>query len=103
MRSVRYSKTFADELEILLAQGEPKFGATVVNAKMQLVRSTVVNHLAQFPGTGRLEPEHGLYVWAVRRTPFVLLYDFTEAELRIHMVVHKSADRTTLDPSRVEW
>jgi plasmid stabilization system protein ParE len=103
MRSIRISKTFTDEFEMLLDQGEAKFGTTVVDSKKQLVRSTITGHLATFPLTGRVEPAHGLYIYAVRRSPFVLLYDFDDAELRIHMVVHKGADRTTLDPSRVEW
>jgi hypothetical protein len=66
-------------------------------------RSTITGHLATFPLTGHIEPEHGLYIYSVRRSPFVLLYDFDDAELRIHMVVHKGADRTTVDPSTVEW
>ena len=36
---------------------------------------------------------------AVAKTPFVLLYD--DAELRIHMIIHASADRTPIDLSRV--
>jgi mRNA-degrading endonuclease RelE of RelBE toxin-antitoxin system len=103
MRSVRYSKTFTDEFEILLDQGEVKFGSAVVESKKQLVRATITGHLATFPLTGHVEPEHGLYIYTVRRSPFVLLYDFDDDELRIHMVVHKGADRTTLDPTTVEW
>ena len=103
MRSIRYSKTFTDEFETLLDQGEVKFGPAVADSKKQLVRSTITGHLATFPRTGHIEPEHGLYIYAVRRSPFVLLYDFDDAELRIHMVVHKGADRTTFDPSAVEW
>lgn len=103
MRSIRYSRTFTDELETLLDQGEPKFGVAVVDSKKQLVRRTITKHLVDYPKTGHLEPEHGLFIYTVRRTPFVLIYDFDDAELRIHMVVHKSADRTTLDPSTVEW
>ncbi len=102
MRSVRLSATFGGQLEELLAQGEPKFGAAVVEAKKQLVRAAIVNHLAAFPGTGRLEPEHGLYIWSVRRTPFVLLYDFDDAEIRVQMVVHKHSDRSGIDPASVE-
>ena len=103
MRSIRYSKTFTDELEILLDQGEPKFGPSVIASKLALVRSTITGHLAAFPLTGHREPAHGLYIYSVRRTPFVLLYDFDVAELRLHMVVHKQADRTGLDPSTVVW
>lgn len=103
MRSIRYSKTFRDELDLLLSQGEPKFGVAVVEAKQELVRTTITTHLAAYPRTGRIEPAHGLYVYAVRRTPFVLLYDFDDTELRMHMVVHTHADRTALDPLIVEW
>jgi mRNA-degrading endonuclease RelE of RelBE toxin-antitoxin system len=103
MRSIRYSKTFRDELDLLLEQGELKFGIPVVEAKQELVRMTITSHLAMYPRTGHIEPSHGLYTYTVRRTPFVLLYDFDDAELRLHMVVHKGADRTRIDPSIVEW
>jgi mRNA-degrading endonuclease RelE of RelBE toxin-antitoxin system len=103
MRSVRFSETFRDELERLLEQGELKFGTAIVEEKQDLVRLTITAHLAAYPNTGRLEHSHGLHVFAVRRTPFVLLYDFDETELRMHMVVHKSADRTRIDPAIVKW
>jgi plasmid stabilization system protein ParE len=103
MKRVRLSTTFTQQLDELLAQGEPKFGVAVVEQKKQLVRSTITQHLAHFPNTGRYEPEHNLFIWTVRRTPFVILYDFDETELRIHMIVHKAADRTAIEPGSVEW
>jgi hypothetical protein len=33
MRQVRYSSTFIHQLNTLLAQGEPKFGARVIDQK----------------------------------------------------------------------
>jgi hypothetical protein len=71
MRSIRYSKTFTDVFEILLDQGEMKFGSAVAESKKQLVRSTITGHLATFPLTGHVEPEHGLYMYAVRRSPLM--------------------------------
>jgi len=45
----------------------------------------------------------GLYAYVVSRTSFVLIFDFDDIELRMHMIVHKSADRDLLDPTTVEW
>ena len=49
MRHVRYSTTFIQQLNTLLAQGEPKFGACVVDQKRDLVYDTIDQFLALFP------------------------------------------------------
>lgn len=49
MRQVRYSTTFIHQLNTLLAQGEAKFGARVVDRKRELVYDTIDGYLAQFP------------------------------------------------------
>ena len=45
----------------------------------------------------------GPYLHPVAKTPFVLVYDFDDAEVRIHVVLHKSADRRRVDPTSVLW
>jgi hypothetical protein len=46
---------------------------------------------------------HTVYVYAVSRTPFVLIYDFDEEEIRMHFILPARADRTRIDPMSVDW
>ena len=103
MRVVRVSTTFNDQLNELLDQGEPRFGPTVVEQKRALVFATIRNHLANFPGTARREQAHGLFVYPIGTTPFVVLFDYDDNELRIHFVVHNRADRSRIDPADIAW
>ncbi len=103
MRTVRYSKTFTDQLHVLLRQGHWKVGARLVSEKRTIVYDTVDDHLMHFPGTGIADKRLRLWSYEVSRTPFVVLYDFDDTELRVHFVVHKRADRRKIDPNSVEW
>jgi hypothetical protein len=89
MRYVRYSKTFTDQLHALLAQGRRKFSARVVSEKRTLVYDTIDDHLAHFPATGIPEKKLGLFSYTISKTPFLLLYDFDDNELRLHFIVHQ--------------
>ncbi len=40
---------------------------------------------------------------AIARTPFVVIYDFDDTELRVYFIVHGCADHTRIDPNDVEW
>ena len=102
MRTIRLSRSFSDELANLLKQGRPKFGARVVAEKRALVFRAIETTLAQFP-IRPVDPILGICAYFVRRTPFVVLYDYDDDELRIHLVIHASADRTQIDLSAVVW
>ena len=103
MRTVRYSKTALDQLNMLLAQGIPAFDSRVVSAKQDLVYDTVDQFLAAHPKTKRPHPTLKLRVYLISKTPFVVIYDFDDIELRVHFIVHRSADLSRLDPSSAEW
>ena len=103
MRTVRYSKTFAVAFDDLLAQGEPLFGPTIIRSRRQLVKYTVEQFLACHSGAKRPSAASGLTAYPVSRTPFVVLYDFDDVELRVHFIFHRSADLTDLDPASAEW
>ena len=103
MRSIRYSITFNNQLTELLDQGEAKFGRAVVDSKKNIVYDTIYRHLANFPGTARREEAHGLFVYQIGKTPFVVLFEYDDNELRIHFVVHNRADRSRIDPAGIEW
>lgn len=103
MRRVRLSKTFLAQFDILLEQGFPLFGERVVRDKRDIVYDLIANFLAHHPNTKRPQPRHGLRVYSVSKTPFVIVYDFDDAELRMHFIFHKHANLEDLDPASVEW
>ena len=103
MRQVRRSVSFIEEFQRLLRQGLAKFGYLVVEEKRALVEACIVGILAHHPSTRRVELAIGLYTYPVTGTPFVLVYDFDDSELRVHYIFHESSDRAALDMSRIEW
>ncbi len=103
MRDVRLSKTFTEQLNTLLAQGIAPFGARVVAEKRALVYDLIEHHLAHYPASKRPDSKLGLTVYRVTRTPFVVLYDYDEAELRLHFILPARAYRRDLDPASAEW
>lgn len=102
MRRVHYSATFVKQLNMLLAQGEPKFGIRIVDEKRERVFDTIDHHLARFPQQVR-DPELNLFSYAISKTPFIVIYDFDETELRVFFVVHARSDRARIDPGDVVW
>ena len=103
MRAIRLSRTFVDQLNELLDQGEQRFGRAIIEEKKALVYATIRKHIAYFPASRMHDPGSGLSAYPVSKTPFVLLYDYDDAELRIHFVLHKRADRNRVDPTDIEW
>ncbi len=102
MRQVRYSVTFARQLNRLLAQGEPKFGTRVIEKKRDLVLAAVDNTLAAHP---KREPDStlGLCVYPVAKTPFVIAYNFDDFEVRVFFLLHGGQDRGEIDVADVQW
>ena len=103
MRTVRISKTFIRQLNELLAFGEDRFGAKVIDEKRALVYAAIRQKIAYSP---RSKPPHRrlkLTVYPVTKTPFLVLYDFDDIELRVHFVFLKGASFRGLDPKSAEW
>jgi plasmid stabilization system protein ParE len=105
MRSVRYSVTARDQLRDLLAAGVSHFGPKVVAEKRDRLYNTIDNILARFPATKRPHAALNLIVYPISDTPFLVLYDFDDAELRVHFVLLKGAGSRLedLDPASVVW
>jgi hypothetical protein len=103
MRAIRVSRSHLTALYELLAFGEARFGSPVVDDKRARVERTIEHILSRYPGIGRYEASLGVYSYPVAGTPFVLLYDFDDAELRVHLVVHAHADRSRAPLGDVEW
>lgn len=102
MRTIKYSRSFFEEFAVLLEQGVDRFGARVVADKRSLVLDTIKNFLAVYPRRP-VDPVLGICAYQVRKSPFVVLYDFDGNELRIHLVIHSAADRTQVDLAAVKW
>lgn len=103
MRTVRLSKTFERQFADLLDYGEQRFGRAVAEAAKARVDRTLRTFLAAYPAAKAVDPKLGLTRYPVARTPFVLVYDFDDAELRVHFIFHKHADLDQLDRESVEW
>ena len=101
MRNVRLSKSFRDEFARLLAQGV-RFGPRVVADKNRRVVDAIERVLVTNPKRP-IDPLLGICAYHVAKTPFVLLYDYDEHELRVHLVIHAKADRALIDLSTVVW
>jgi hypothetical protein len=101
MRLVRLSQSFRDEFARLLAQGV-HFGPRVVSDKTRRVVYAVEQVLAAHPKRP-IDPVLGICAYHVHRTPFVVLYDFDDSELRVHLIIHAKADRSLIDLSAVVW
>ncbi len=103
MRSTRYSKTFTDQIIDLIDYGVLRFGPRVAEEKKARILDTVERRLAGNPAIKRAGPRLGLTVYAITGTPFVVLYDFDDQELRLHFVFQRGADLMDLDPKSAEW
>lgn len=103
MRTVRLSKTFERQLADLLDYGEQRFGRAVAAASKTRVERAIRDFLVAFPRAKTTDADLGLTRYPVTRTPFVLLYDFDDAELRVHFLFQEHVSLDELDPSAAEW
>jgi plasmid stabilization system protein ParE len=103
MRTVRWSKSAVADLRTLLDQGLSKCGPQVIRDKQLTLLNVVDGFLLRSPRNGRSDPDASFYRYEVSKTPFVVIYEFDEHELRILFIVHKSSDFSTINPADVAW
>lgn len=103
MRRIRGSASYAAALRDLLAFGETCFGSRVVDQKRARISHVISNVLAFNPAIGSFDQTLGVYTYPIARTPFILLYDFDDDELRLTLIIHARSDRTQIDLTAVEW
>ena len=103
MRRIVYSNTFDRQIADYIEQGELAFGAVVARDKQANVYSTIRNVLAVNPSIKRADPKLGLVVYPISKTPFFVVYDYDDAELRVHFIFIKGKPLAAIDPNAAEW
>jgi hypothetical protein len=102
MRRIVRSRTYVAQLKTFIDQGAETFGAAVAARTLARIDYVIEQHLARYP-TKPIDDEIGLYIYAVSHTPFVLVYDFDDEELRMHFILPARADRTSIVPMSADW
>ncbi|HRD74635.1 MAG TPA: hypothetical protein PK264_01655 [Hyphomicrobiaceae bacterium] len=83
-------------------QGTEASGAAVVEAKLRAIDDMIGQFLVHYPGAKPRHPGLGLVAHPVTGTPFILLDDYDDDELRLHFIVHAHANLDDLDPAATE-
>ncbi len=102
MRRVVRSRTYVAQLKTFIQQGTEAFGTAVAARTLARIDHTIEQHLAHYPKKP-IDDTLSLYVYSISHTPFVLIYDFDDDELRVHFIVPARADRTAIDPLSPHW
>jgi plasmid stabilization system protein ParE len=103
MRAVRYAQSAEASFQILLAQGAEKFGVDVADEKRLLLRACVSSYLATYPHHGLRTPGQTFRHYPVADTPFTVVFEYDDAEVRVLFIVHQRADRRQLNRADVAW
>ena len=103
MRVVRYSVTAEQNFLALLQQGADKFGVGVAAEKRRLLIDCVNDYLTVYPHHGLRTRGKPFLHYPVQYTPFTIVYEYDDKELRILFILHKRADRQQLDLTDVTW
>ena len=64
---------------------------------------TIKDILAHNPGIKRRDSVLRLVVYPINGTPFFILYDYDDSELRVHFVFINGKPLREIDPKSVEW
>ena len=103
MRNIRLSRSFLEAFDRLLSQGEERFGPAIAAAKRLRVREMIEKSIAPNPAIKSAHPVLKLRLYPIRGTPFVIVYDFDDEELRVHFIFHRHDDLRDLDPASAVW
>ena len=105
MRAVVRSRIYLAQLKLLLEIGAERYGAVLVEGKLGRLDHIIETHIAAFPRTKQRDAKLGLVVYPVTDTPFIVVYDFDEHELRLHFVFLTGAGTRLedLDPNSAQW
>jgi plasmid stabilization system protein ParE len=104
MRTVRISVTAENSLTAMLVDGAAHYSLPFLEAQRSRVYATILRTIAQFPD---MRPQNvnfdGLRLLSIKHTPFTVVYDFDDAEVRILQVLHRRAAMTRARALNIEW
>jgi predicted transcriptional regulator len=103
MRTLKLSKTFNDQLIDNIALGERRFGKQTAEQKKEKVPDIIETLLLHNPAIKGRYANLGLVVYPISNTPFFVLYDYDDHELRVHFVFIKGKPMDDIDPATAEW
>jgi plasmid stabilization system protein ParE len=103
MRSVLFSKTFDEQLIAYIEHGSARFGADVADSKKEIVYRTIEHLIAVNPGIKRRDPTLNLVVYQISHTPFFVLYDYDDSEVRVHFIFINGKSLSDIDPLSADW
>ena len=103
MRRVRVAASARIVFQTMLEQGAEKFGVAVAIEKERIVFDVLNTYLSEHPYRGKYDKRLNLHTYHISKTPFVLVYEFDEVELRVLFILHERADRRLIDPNAVDW
>ena len=103
MRHVQIAASARSFFQTMLEQGADKFGLAVAMEKERLVYQTLESQVAEDPHLGIYDQHLNLFTYHVSETPFVLVYEYDETDVRVLFIVHERADRRRLDTANVAW
>lgn len=96
------SRTYDRERDVLLADGSERFGPEVADVKKKRIEHVIERFLLFYPVRSP-DPIVELVVYRISKTPFVLVYDYSDTELRIHHIVYARMSRTSVKNLAIEW
>jgi hypothetical protein len=104
MRSIRFSLTALQSLELLLGLGSAYYSDEFLTYQKNRVFDSVRVHLLAFPEACPVNKTfRNLRIYNVKHTPFAVVYDFDDTELRIRQIVHRRANRTPASVANIQW
>ena len=103
MRRVQVATSARLVFQTMLEQGAEKFGVAVAMEKERIVFDVLTTYLSEHPYRGNYDSRLKLHTYHVSKTPFVLVYEYDDAELRVLFIIHERADRRLIDPNDVDW
>ena len=103
MRAIRLSQTFTAQLTDYIDAGEQTYGKRIAADKRARVYRTIRNILATNPAIKRRHRVLGLVIYPITSTPFFVVYDYDDTELRVLFVFIIGKPLDEIDPSKAEW
>lgn len=105
LRRVVYARTFREQLARFIEQGERRYGARLAEEKEHLVLDFIDTTLARSPGLKPRHPALGLVFYPVSRTPFIVVYDHDDQEVRVMACLLQGAGERIddFDAGTVDW